>query len=171
MIPQIIPQMDKAADAQREIETATSIIKGKLATNDFDVFLSHNSKDKPLVEKIANLLRQRGLNPWLDKKEILPGESFQDAIQKGIKQAKSAAIFLSIHGLGDWQKEEILWLNNRRVKEKIPIIPVLLPGIDDIPDEPRLLFLRELNWVNFLDNIEESEPLEQLVQGITGSYS
>jgi hypothetical protein len=34
----------------------------------FDVFLSHNSKDKPAVENIARLLRDGyKLKAWLDK--------------------------------------------------------------------------------------------------------
>ncbi|MBN3939674.1 TIR domain-containing protein [Nostoc sp. NMS9] len=160
------PQMDKAADKQREIDTATSIIQGKVATNDFDVFLSHNSKDELLIEAIANQLRQRGLNPWLDKKAIPAGKSFQDAIQKGIQQVKSGAFFISLNGLGKWQQEELLLLTNRRVNEGLPLIPVLLPGVTEIPNHPRLLFLKELNWVRFVENVYEKEPLEKLIQVI-----
>lgn len=33
----------------------------------YDVFLSHNSDDKPLVEELAQRLQdEAGLNPWLD---------------------------------------------------------------------------------------------------------
>ena len=31
----------------------------------FDVFLSHNSRDKPLVEEIGDRLKSRGLRVWL----------------------------------------------------------------------------------------------------------
>ena len=170
-IPKIIPEMDKAADKGRERDTATSIIKGKEATNDFDVFLSYNSKDKPLVEKIAVLLRQRGLNPWLDKAEISPGMSFQEYIIDGIKQSKSAAVFVSPNGLGGWQEQELVIINNRRIKKNLPVIPVLLPGIDVIPDQPNILLLfSELNWLSFKENVDELEPLEQLIQAIKGLY-
>jgi hypothetical protein len=37
----------------------------------FDVFLAHNSQDKSLVRAIANELKRRGLNPWLDEEQIL----------------------------------------------------------------------------------------------------
>ncbi|MDZ8259606.1 SAV_2336 N-terminal domain-related protein [Nostoc sp. ChiQUE01b] len=167
----IIPQMDKAADKQREIDTATSIIQGKVATDDFDMFLCHNTQDKPLVEAIAKQLRQRGLNPWLDNKEIRAGKSFQYAIQEGIQQVKSAAIFISLNGLGKWQLEELRSLNSRFVNENLPLIPVLLPGVTEIPNDPKLLFLKELNWVRFVDNVDEKEPLEQLIARITGINS
>lgn len=56
----------------------------------FDVFLPHNSQDKPLVRIIAEELKQRDLKPWIDEEEIPPGQYFQDAIQKVIPQVKSA---------------------------------------------------------------------------------
>ena len=33
----------------------------------FDIFLSHNSADKPAVEVIAHKLKDAGVEPWLDK--------------------------------------------------------------------------------------------------------
>ncbi|HXO26938.1 MAG TPA: toll/interleukin-1 receptor domain-containing protein [Thermoanaerobaculia bacterium] len=43
--------------------------------DDFDVFLSHNSQDKPQVEESGERLRARGLHVWLEKWELvlLPG--------------------------------------------------------------------------------------------------
>ena len=38
--------IDRAIEAQRDIETAASVIQGKIATKDFDVFLCHNRKTK-----------------------------------------------------------------------------------------------------------------------------
>jgi len=39
----------------------------------FDVFLSHNSKDKPVVRQIAEALKGRGVRAWLDERELPPG--------------------------------------------------------------------------------------------------
>lgn len=38
----------------------------------FDVFLSHNSRDKPVVERIAEKLKRAGLDPWFDKWCLTP---------------------------------------------------------------------------------------------------
>ncbi|HEY0375513.1 MAG TPA: hypothetical protein VGC87_00985 [Pyrinomonadaceae bacterium] len=32
----------------------------------FDIFLSHNSREKPAVERIAEKLKRDGIEPWLD---------------------------------------------------------------------------------------------------------
>jgi len=45
----------------------------------YDVFLSHNSKDKSAVREIAELLRGRGIVPWLDVDELIPGRPWQEA--------------------------------------------------------------------------------------------
>jgi len=34
---------------------------------DYDVFISHSSKDKPVVLELANRLKQDGLRVWLDE--------------------------------------------------------------------------------------------------------
>ncbi|NWF59896.1 MAG: toll/interleukin-1 receptor domain-containing protein [Fischerella sp.] len=111
---------------------------------EFDVFLAHNSEDKPQVRAIAQKLRQRGLNPWLDEEQIRPGRSFQDEIQQVIPKVKSAAIFIGLKGLGKWQMMELRSFTSLLVEANIPVIPVLLPGVNKIPEDLR--FFSELNW-------------------------
>ena len=49
----------------------------------FDVFLSHNSKDKEVVREIAERLRADGLRVWLDDWQIRPGDSIPAKIEDG----------------------------------------------------------------------------------------
>ena len=37
----------------------------------YDVFLSHNSTDKPTVETLARRLVEAGLTPWLDTRNLV----------------------------------------------------------------------------------------------------
>ncbi|MDZ7960724.1 MAG: GUN4 domain-containing protein [Aulosira sp. DedQUE10] len=131
----------------------------------FDVFLAHNSQDKPQVRAIAKELKQRGLKPWLDEEQIPPGRPFQDYIQKAIQSVKSAAIFIGPQGLGKWQIMELRSLIGKLVEADIPVIPVLLPGVTGIPND--LDFLKQLNWVNFTNGINDTQALENLKWGIT----
>lgn len=132
----------------------------------YDVFLAHNDKDKPLIEAIGKELKRRGLKPWLDKEQIPPGRWFQDVIQQAIPNVKSVAIFIGSKGLGEWQSIEVRTFISQCVNRKIPVIPVLLPGITKLPSE--LLILREINWVRFRESVDEIEVLDNLVWGITG---
>ena len=50
---------------------------------DYDVFLSHNSKDKPVVEQIGLKLKEKySLKCWLDKWNLVPGAPWQEALEE-----------------------------------------------------------------------------------------
>ena len=89
-----VRDMDRTADIERDQATAASIILGKIATNDFDVFLAHNTRHKRQVERLTELLKQRGLNPWVDIEQIPPGRFHQDVIQQAIPKVKAAAVII-----------------------------------------------------------------------------
>ncbi len=47
----------------------------------YDVFLSHATDDKPAVEALARRLHGDGLEPFLDKWHLVPGEPWQEALE------------------------------------------------------------------------------------------
>src|SRR5690606_12968077 len=61
------------------------------------IFLSHATEDKPLVEHIYSVLKEKypDLEPWLDKYEIVGGDSLIDKIANGIEESDKFIIFLS----------------------------------------------------------------------------
>ena len=54
---------------------------------EFDVFLSHSSKDKPVVRELAARLKKDGVRVWLDEEQIKPGDSIPASVQKWRKKA------------------------------------------------------------------------------------
>ena len=71
---------------------------------EYQVFLSHNSADKPEVKLLANRLRrQTGLRPFLDEWNLVPGESSQAKLVAAIETSATAAIFYGPHKEGPWQ--------------------------------------------------------------------
>jgi len=132
---------------------------------EFDVFLCHNSQDKPEVIEIANHLKAIGIVPWLDKWQLRPGISWQSLLESQIGSVKSAAVFVGSSGLGPWQTQEIEAFLREFVKRKCPVIPVLLANA---PQEPQLpIFLNSMTWVDFRQS--DLNPIEQLAWGITGN--
>ena len=133
--------------------------------NEFDVFLCHNSKDKPEVKEIAEQLKARGIVPWLDVWELRPGLPWQRALEEQIEHIKSAAVFVGKNGRGPWQDMELEAFLREFVDRKCPVIPVVL---SDAPDKPQLPpFLRGMTWVDFRK--QDPNPMEQLIWGITGA--
>ncbi len=144
----------------------TSVLRDKVARRSFDIFLAHNSNDRALVLQLGDVLRSRDILPWIDVEQVAPGRWFQEVLQSAIRRIKSAAIVVGKSGLGKWQAMELRTFMSRCVEQGIPVIPVLLPGVNAIPNE--LLFLRELNPVAFVRHVDEEDVLSRLAWGISG---
>jgi hypothetical protein len=58
-------------------------------------FISHASEDKDrFVVRFAKRLREKGVDAWLDKWDILPGDSLIEKIfEEGIKDADASLLF------------------------------------------------------------------------------
>ena len=54
----------------------------------FDVFLSHNSKDKDRVRRLAERLRAAGVRVWFDEWVIRPGDDIYLSIERGLEAAR-----------------------------------------------------------------------------------
>ena len=130
----------------------------------FDVFLCHNSQDKPEVIEIAKQLKAKEIVPWLDLWELPPGQNWQMLLEKQIANIKSAAIFVGSNGIGPWQEQELRGFLGEFAYRKCPIIPVLLSNAPKKPEIP--IFLKAMTWVDF--RVADSEPMDRLIWGITG---
>lgn len=131
----------------------------------FDVFLSHNSQDKPIVRKLAQALKSFGLRVWLDEEQLVPGQPWQEALETIIKTTHASAVLIGVDGLGPWENPEMRACLSELVDRKLPVIPVLLPNASAKPELP--LFLKAFTWVDLRDGLTD-QGLEKLVWGITG---
>src|SRR4030095_12722101 len=61
----------------------------------YDVFLSHNAKDKPAVRELAERLKQDGLRVWFDEWVILPGDSIPLKIEQGLERSRTLILIMS----------------------------------------------------------------------------
>lgn len=162
-----VSEMNRSADQQRDLSVAATRLKGKVETGDFDVFLCHNSKDKPQVIAIGERLKECGILPWLDIWEIRPGMRWQKELRRVIKSVKTAAVFYGPSGAGPFQELEVESLVGEFAKRDKPIIPVILEGRQG---NPRLApFLNSWHKVDMRN--PSPDPFEQLVWGITGDRS
>ena len=65
----------------------------------FDVFLSHNAKDKPQVLRLAQRLRDAGLWVWFDEWIIQPGDDIYLSIEHGLEASRTLILCLSPNAL------------------------------------------------------------------------
>lgn len=134
-------------------------------SQEFDVFLSHHSGDKPWVIALKAALVQRGVSVWLDQDEIRPGDLFIDAIDRGVERSRCVAVIVSPESLRSaWVREEYqraLVLANSAGRE-LRIIPCVMRNAE-LPG-----FLATRHWIDFRDPRQFEARVDDLVRGITG---
>ncbi len=137
----------------------------------YQAFLSHNSADKPAVEELARRLDQAGIACWLDKWNLIPGEAWRPALERGIKQSETCLIFVGASGFGPWHNEEMdlaIREGVERVAHPLRVIPVLLPGGQKVAVAELPGFLKGKTWVEFSQSLDETEAFRRLVSGVRG---
>jgi hypothetical protein len=118
----------------------------------FDVFLSHHHADAGDVEELGRALRKKfEFKVWLDRWELVPGQSWQRAIAKGLREAQTCAVCVGDRAAHGWFRNEVeRALDIQACNDRYRVIPVLLPSAG--PGNPeRLLpdFVRIRTWVDF----------------------
>ncbi len=135
----------------------------------FHVFLSHNSADKPAVEELAHRLRKDGVEPWLDKWHLIPGDPWQPALEDALNDCESCAVFIGPSGIGSWQHEEMRAAVNHRVRDsqgKFRVIPVVLPGGQRGERTGLPAFLEAATWVEFARSLDDAQAFHRLLCAI-----
>jgi WD40 repeat protein len=144
----------------------------------YDVFLSHATTDKPLVEELARRLARENLKPWLDTWNLIPGTPWQPAVEVALADCAACAVVIGAEDFGPWQHEEMRAAIARRVEEgrieagttarPFRVIPLLLP-MAKRPERSKLpAFLVAATWVEFRDSLDDPVAFHRLVCGIRG---
>ncbi len=133
----------------------------------YDVFFSYNNKDREIVVEIAAKLKERGIRVWLDVRDLRPGTDWQEELEKVIGEIRAAAVFVGPGDMGPWQQAEMRAFLSEAAARKIPIIPILLPGLGGKPELP--MFLRRFTWVELGGPGITDQDTERLIWGIRGA--
>ena len=129
------------------------------------VFVSHASEDKNrFVLEFATRLRKRGIDAWLDKWEMLPGDSLVDKIfEEGIKSASAVIVVLSKFSVQKpWVKEELNAACVKRINGGSKLIPVVIDDCE-VPE-----VLKSTLWERISNVSSYDESLERIVSSVFG---
>jgi Tol biopolymer transport system component len=114
------------------------------------VFLSYAREDAEKVKRLYQKLSDAGFKPWMDKKDILPGERWQSSIWKAIRGSDFFLVCLSANSVDrrGWIQREIkqaldIW--QEKLEDDIYLIPVRLEDCE-VPES-----LRDFQWVNLFE--------------------
>ena len=93
-----------------------------------DVFLSHSSKDKEIVDKVCEYLESQGLKCWIAPRDIISGADWAASISAAISDCK---VFLLFYGQNSSQSAQVAReLSLAEAKPNVKVIPYKM---DDTP--------------------------------------
>jgi len=130
-----------------------------------EIFLSYAREDAEKVENLYQKLSDAGFKPWMDKKDIVPGESWKSSIQGAIQRSDFFLVCLSAnsvskrgfirkeieHALDIWQEE---------LDRDIYLIPVRLEDCE-VPES-----LSDFQWVNLFEEYGWARLVEAIKVGM-----
>jgi hypothetical protein len=113
------------------------------------VFLCHAHSDKDAVKALYDRLTKDGIDVWLDKQKLLPGQDWELEIRKAVRESDVVVVCLSFqfNQAGFRQKEVRIALDeaDKQPEGEIFIIPARLEECD--PPES----LSKWHWVNLFE--------------------
>ncbi|HTX77120.1 MAG TPA: toll/interleukin-1 receptor domain-containing protein, partial [Terracidiphilus sp.] len=123
-VEQLVDQAVVAKQARRAERTQERV-----------AFISHSTRDKPFVRRLAADLVAHGVKVWLDEQRLLVGDSVPEKIAQGLAESDLFLIVVSANSVeSQWVKKELSSaLVHEIERRKVTVLPI---RIDDakIPD-------------------------------------
>ena len=118
-------------------------------------FISYSSLDKPVAARLADKLKSRGIDVWVDTLQILPGDSLvQKIFEEGLKDCQLFLALLSPYSVkSEWVKRELDVALVNKLKKITRVIPLIV-GDCEIP-----VALRSIAWIDLKDGIDRAADL------------
>jgi hypothetical protein len=130
------------------------------------IFVSHKGADTDWSERLATRLRAAGLEVWLDKWEIRPGDSITGRIDEALGRATVLLLVLTPEAVGPtarWVSHELRSLLASRLSGAEATLVPLLVRDTEIP-----MCLRDIKHVDFRDPERFEQELAGLLDFLLG---
>ena len=132
------------------------------ANQDNTVFISYAREDSNAAKRLYNDLRSAGLNPWLDKESILPGQNWEIEIKKAIKNSR---YFLSLNSSNSVQKIGFVQKELKNALERQEYFPESAVYLIPIRLDDCQLAYQKLEKIQYADMFPDwNRGLEKITQ-------
>ena len=127
-----------------------------------EVFLSYSRADADAVEAVRARLSEAGVTSFLDRTGLPAGQPWQPSLERELGRSGAVAVFLG-QRMGSWQHREVQVALDRQGRERdFPVIPILLPGLDDEPTG----FLSLQTWIDLRADLHDPAQFQTLIAAI-----
>ncbi len=119
------------------------------------IFISYAREDTGLAHRIYEDLLAEGYCPWIDTEQLLPGEKWQPAIRRALRESSHALVLLSERALnkrGFVQREirQALEILGECPEAEIFLIPIRIEPCEPVSEE-----LGELHWLDIFPSYQK----------------
>ena len=116
-----------------------------------DLFLSHSSRDKAIVRRLAEDLCFLEVDTWLDEWELQAGDSLHDVIAAAMEKAGYVAVIVGDNYADSrWARDELKQALARERRQDQGVILPLICGSAEVPP-----FLEDKVYLDFRKNYYE----------------
>jgi hypothetical protein len=115
------------------------------------VFLSYSSKDQKTAAAICQALEVRGHPCWMSTRDVKPGENFQGAIVRAIREAGVMVMIFSTNANNSDEIKKEMALASQC---KLMVIPVRAEDV--LPSEDFTYELATRQWIDLFDDWEQA---------------
>ncbi len=70
-----------------------------------DVFISYASDTKPLAEELTRALETQGIEPWVDFRNLRPGQRWPEELERAVENAEWFLILVGAHSRATLRQE------------------------------------------------------------------
>jgi hypothetical protein len=107
-----------------------SASRKKRSTLPNEIFVSHSSKNRKFVDRLAVVLRSHGIPFWLSSANLLGAQQWHDEIGAALDRCDWFIVILSKQSVkSEWVKRELVRaLNDRRYRDRI--VPIRYQDCD-----------------------------------------
>ena len=128
------------------------------------IFLSHSGADTQEAKHLAHVLRQGGVNVWLDVEELKPGDLWMDELDAALQRADAFAVYVGRSGVRQWVSREVrVALDRNTLDPSFHVFPILGPGadVDSLPT-----FLTQHQWVDLRAGNQSIQDIQRLLHAL-----
>ncbi|MBN1996241.1 pentapeptide repeat-containing protein [candidate division KSB1 bacterium] len=110
------------------------------------IFISYSHADAVFAHKLENALLDNSIDVWIDRKEILVGDSLIDKIREGIDSSQYVCAILSNTSVESrWVQNELdLAMNDQIENQKVKVLPLVINKDVELPG-----FLKGKLYIDF----------------------
>src|SRR5579862_5134950 len=128
------------------------------------IFISFASQDHRVATTLCQALETRGFKCWISSRDIQPGENFQVAIVRAIRQAKIMLLVFTANSNNSEEMNKELALASQ---SKLIVVPLRIEDVT--PNEAFAYEFATRQWIDFFADWEVA--VEQLAQRIQSATS